>query len=689
MASSPNTRPCRNPLRNGFVLTCLTLLLAIGTFVPAVLGQGLDVGGWEVTQENSTASYTLPAGTVIQPGGYLILARFASKAEFEAFYGVTLSPNVVYLTNPSSSPAVPMINGDEIYRLYNDQGGLESGPTPAFDEGHDSHHLTDPEDSPWNLDDDTPTPGWGVEAPDGVFSGLVITETTNASGSGNYIYEYIELYYDSDGGGGNLTPVITSVSLEPAAPADGDDMTLAATAFDSDGEIADIRCYYRFDGGSYGSLAMSPAGGDSYTALLADVPGDHTLEYYVWCEDDEGAVAINPEGAPGDVYSVWILGSIVPGKVVLFDHAHDQDAGSNGNWRVDNNHPEPYPADPNNESDWSGQLSTWGYELYQAGHTIRSNTTALSAALLSDVDLLVIPEPQNPFTAAEIEAVRQFVFEGGSLFFITDHNSSDRNNNGWDSPSIFGGYSQPHITEPVGNDTETFCGALFGLHVHVKDEGNNGISGSYTNVNSDPTNPVIQGDCGEVTGVYYHVGNVMSLWPDANPHLSEVGGLISKDSGSPHLAAWSRYGQGKVVGYGDSSSMADGTGSESHENNWTDASHREFFLNASAWLLAGGVSAVDATPMALGVSVRAYPNPFNPRTTFEFELPAGGPIQVTVFDLAGRKVRALMDETLTRGTHSVVWDGSNDDGRILPSGVYFVQAVTSGTVSTGKVVLSK
>ncbi len=556
----------------------LGFLLPVLAAAPAAAQ--LDVGGWEVTQENSSVSVTLPAGTVVQPGGYLVLCRFATKAEFESFYGVSLAANVVYLSNDVDNPVVPMINGDEIYRVYDDVAALVDGPTPAFNQSSGrSHFRHDPESAPWTSYSDAPTPGSGVEAPDGVYSGLVITEVHDAT---SYAYEFVELYYDGDTGG-----------------------------------------------------------------------------------------------------------AIGPGRVVLFDHAHDQDAGSNGNWRVDDNHPNPSPTVPSSETSWNGQLSSWGYELYLAGHTVRSTTTALSAGVLAGVDLLIIPEPQNPFTAAEIEAVRQFVYDGGALFFIADHNSSDRNNNGWDSPSIFGGYSVPHISDPVGGDTETFCGALFGLHIHVKDEGDNGISGSYTNVATDPTNPVIHGSYGEVTELVWHVGNVMSLWPSANPDLGDVGGLVSKGEGSPHLMAWSRYGSGKVVGWGDSSSMADGTGSESHVDNWHEASHRAAFLNGTMWLLASDLSATRDTPAPIGVGIETFPNPFNPQTTVAFTLGADGPVYLDVYDMAGRHVRKLLGETRAAGRHEVTWDGSDKAGRGLPSGVYFVTARGGGTVNVTKVVLAK
>ena len=672
-----------------YALFAVTGLALLG-LPAAALAQNLDIGGYQIVQANSSATYTVPDGTTIAPGGYLVLGRFASQSAFESFYGVSLGSNVIYVTNDATSPVVPMINGDETYSLYTDTGTLIDGPTPEFDSSNDSHHRTDPEASPWTADNDTATPGFGVESPDAVYSGLVITEATNAAGTGNYIYEFVEIYYDADGGGtGNNPPVISGVSHDPEEPAGGDDVTVSATIIDYEGTVDDARCFYRFDGGTYSNVIMSHVGGNVYSTTLSSVPSDVTLEYYLLAEDDEGETSLSPSAAPTTVYSVWIPATVSPGKVILFDHGHDQDAGSAGNWRIDDSYPDPYPTNPSSETSWNGQLSSWGYELYLAGHTVRSLTSTITTSALAGVDLFVIPEPQDPFTASEIEAVRQFVYDGGSLFFIADHNSSDRNNNGWDSPSIFGGYSVPHISDPVGSDTETFCGALFGLHVHVKDEGDNAISGSYTNVNSDPTNPVIHGDYGAVSELYYHVGNVMSLWPSANPYLDNVGGLVSKDGGSPHLAAWSEYGSGRVVGYGDSSSMADGTGSESHEDNWHEASHRAFFLNASLWLLVDDASPVYDTPAPFGLGLRTYPNPFNPQTTVSLSLPADASVQVQVFDLAGRLLRTLHDGPLAAGDHQLVWNGRSDDGRVLPSGVYLVRAGDGATVAHKKVVLAK
>jgi hypothetical protein len=66
-----------------------------------------------------------------------------------------------------------------------------------------------------------------------------------------------------------------------------------------------------------------------------------------------------------------------------------------------------------------------------------------------------------------------------------------------------------------------------------------------------------------------------------------------------------------------------------------------------------------------------YPNPFNPRTTIRFELPYEQEVQVTVYDLLGRQVRMLYHSHATAGQHSVLWDGTNEEGVPVAAGVYF------------------
>jgi hypothetical protein len=669
---------------------------------PAAAQTAIDIGGWKLVQQNSTQTETFAAGTLIQPNGYLVLARYATKAQFEAYYGVTLGSNVTYLTHTGSSTGVPQINGGETFQLFNASSISVDGPTPALPASAPAHayHRDDPGQPPWSSIDTSPTPGSGVVAPDNTGSGVVITEVNDStSGTNAYYYEFVELYYDVASGTGNVPPVISGTAITPSAPTYADSLVFTTTVTDADGTVASVLLWSRIGAASFTSQPMAPAGGNVYRAAIYPLTALATYDYYVEAYDDQDASSRDPSNAPGSTYSVFVQGPPAEGKLILFDHAHGQDAGTTGNWRIDDNFPYPLPANPANEAAWSGQLSSWAYELHLLGHTVKSNTTALDAATLADVDLLIIPDPQNPFTPAEIAAVGDFVLGGGSLFVIADHNSSDRDSDGWDSPSVFGGYTVPHISDPVGSDTETFCGALFGLHFHVKDEGNNGITGTFANVIADPSNPVIHGPYGTVSAVIYHVGDVMSLWPTANANLSSVGGLIWKDgdTGNPdvNIAAWSRYGQGKVMGYGDSSSFCDGTDSEAHEDDWDEAggNNREFFLNATMWLLQNAPTSVGGGegdgPPGMSLGLHAAPNPFNPLTRITLRLPAAGDLSVTVYDLGGRLVRTLCSGHRAAGAQTLVWDGRDNGGRAAPSGVYLLRALGCGTLECTKVLLTK
>ncbi|MBU1676193.1 hypothetical protein KKA85_10480 [bacterium] len=82
------------------------------------------------------------------------------------------------------------------------------------------------------------------------------------------------------------------------------------------------------------------------------------------------------------------------------------------------------------------------------------------------------------------------------------------------------------------------------------------------------------------------------------------------------------------------------------------------------------------------------PNPFNPRTEIKYYVLAdGGQVRLDIFDVMGRRVRTLVDGFVSGGTQTAVWDGLDDDGLALPTGVYFANLYTDGAHKTVKMVL--
>jgi hypothetical protein len=83
------------------------------------------------------------------------------------------------------------------------------------------------------------------------------------------------------------------------------------------------------------------------------------------------------------------------------------------------------------------------------------------------------------------------------------------------------------------------------------------------------------------------------------------------------------------------------------------------------------------------------PNPFNPRTRFEYAIPREGHVSLRIYDARGRIVRTLVEAVLPAGRDDVVWDGTDRTGRAVASGLYFSRLEFEGTVVTRRMALAR
>ena len=84
-----------------------------------------------------------------------------------------------------------------------------------------------------------------------------------------------------------------------------------------------------------------------------------------------------------------------------------------------------------------------------------------------------------------------------------------------------------------------------------------------------------------------------------------------------------------------------------------------------------------------------YPNPFNPTTKIQFGLPVTENVQLRIYDVLGREVRSLLNERYDAGMYSVQWDGKNNFGRQVSSGMYIYHIRAGKFVQTKKMLLMK
>ncbi|MBN2829537.1 MAG: T9SS type A sorting domain-containing protein [Candidatus Cloacimonetes bacterium] len=92
----------------------------------------------------------------------------------------------------------------------------------------------------------------------------------------------------------------------------------------------------------------------------------------------------------------------------------------------------------------------------------------------------------------------------------------------------------------------------------------------------------------------------------------------------------------------------------------------------------------------LSTLIGNYPNPFNPETTINFSISKNSNVDLSIYNIKGQRVRILTNQQYPSGEHSIVWDGSDDSGKNVGSGVYFYRlSINNLTVSTMKCILMK
>ncbi len=82
-----------------------------------------------------------------------------------------------------------------------------------------------------------------------------------------------------------------------------------------------------------------------------------------------------------------------------------------------------------------------------------------------------------------------------------------------------------------------------------------------------------------------------------------------------------------------------------------------------------------------------YPNPFNPETTIRYQIGKRSPVRLEIYNLVGQRVRTLVHTTLEAGSYAAPWDGRNDEGVSVSSGVYMYRLRAGEFMATQKMLL--
>lgn len=412
-----------------------------------------------------------------------------------------------------------------------------------------------------------------------------------------------------------------------------------------------------------------------YHYTLPEVPTGVPLMYYFAATDSAAAEnrGTYPAAAPADYFSFRMLPTA--GVEVLIATPGTQD------WQ---NTEFPVYSSALDAADVVYDVYSWYREesyrfpnsyktifAYSNSFNTSDKTDTLAVALMDFLDMGTTSEPKN-------------------LFFSSDNMGS------YQSPMpdaepiarFFRAYLRAQYV-PVGNETQPPFGGTDGI-------GGPDIYGySYGSMIGLTGTPI--GDNGVEIPTYSDTPDVI-----VNRVCPEV---YAGEVTNPDISSWGSFAFQDGPYSGDA--YAKGMGAAVWLNNLI---YKSFFITFDMSQLTNGVDAMKVIRDAVawfnvpdtgvgepddgGTTPRLAleqnrPNPFNPTTSIAYSLQGAGSVNVTVYDVSGRKVRTLVDSRQEAGPHSVTWDGCNDRGEVVGSGVYLYRMETDGYSASKKMVLMK
>lgn len=305
------------------------------------------------------------------------------------------------------------------------------------------------------------------------------------------------------------------------------------------------------------------------------------------------------------------------------------------------------------ETYWTGGLSNWAVDCAKQGFIVESlpangQITFGSSTNVSDLShysVFIVCEPNLPFSPAEKTAIWNYVQSGGSLFMISDHDQSDRNGDGMDSPAIW---------------NDLLSGTNVGITFNIDD-----FSGYSTLVVNSGVDSISNGRYGSATQVEWADGTDMTINTTVNPNVRPVFYRYQYNNDPSHvLFAYATYGSGKIAAIGDSSPCDDGTGDVNDflYNGYTldaNGNHQKLLMNATIWLTKNTITNINS-PEILNDKIYVYNNTLRSKST------CSSPI--FIYDLTGKELKSFIGvkenetyslEDLSNGIYIVRCEGSS------------------------------
>ena len=250
-----------------------------------------------------------------------------------------------------------------------------------------------------------------------------------------------------------------------------------------------------------------------------------------------------------------------------------------------------------------------------------------------------------------------------------------------------GAYRFPNVTIPQG---ATINSAYLSLHVYAGDYIHSVDSIACENVDSAS---IISGGPGneyDISGRWSHRTDAAILWqedikPSGRDSTPDLSSLVQEVVNRPN------WKSGNALMFLFKCLVINNDSSAYETYSWDVADHTYgaiLYVNYTPGSAVPDEDSLLLRPTDFLLN-QNYPNPFNLKTNITYSSSITSKIKLTIYNLLGKRVRTLIDEYQTPGEESFHWDGTNDKGNVVSSGIYFYRIQAGEFTDTKKMVLTK
>jgi len=440
-----------------------------------------------------------------------------------------------------------------------------------------------------------------------------------------------------------LPPIITGVPNLSNTFATEKTVTADVEKF-GEGTITDVSLNYIVydaatgDETDSGTMAMSNTTGTMYEATLTGAAGD-SIEYQVESTDSDGLTSTSP------IYNFKVMTPPQDSNINILLIAEADGA----------NHDSIYAASLD-------RVNPGSYYEWNADDNNGIDASVVNYANFNTIVLFGWGVTSIPMTDEEDYAgYKTFLDNGGNLLFV-------------DMDYFYAHTSAADLTFSAGD----FAYDYLGVGTGTSDPSSGGVGTSDVELLGVAGNDLTSNWESDTYGPIEYTASDGD-WPNWGDYASANGNATTVFNGS-------ESGEGMGVAYHNTTSGSYTLFLPFAAEMAPDAEFDSLMANFIAWSAPTAIGDETGVPLTFNLD-QNYPNPFNPTTQIHYAIPEAGQVTLTVYDLKGNVVKTLVNGKQAANRYTVEWNGTNDLGHKVASGVYLYRLNTDTKVSTKKMTL--